>query len=390
MFITKRSALKPITGSIQPKDGKWYAVINLYKDGKRKPKWICTGFHTRNGKKRATLFLYEELARLNSSRIISPENLDAFIPFMTFLYSWLDTKKIQVSPATYRSYESLIVTRIKNYFEPLDKSLSMLLSSDFEKFYSYLYSHGLSECSALHYHRMLKQALSYAVRQGILPHNAMNNVKAPSDTSFIGSYYSNDEVKTLLEAAESSDIFIPVLLTAYYGFRRSEVIGLQWNDIDFNRKLIHINRKVLEEYENGRKSIVSYDKLKSLSSRRTLPLIPIVERELLKEMKRQAEATKADNPPNHVCLGVDGNLISPNYVSCRFRALLETHDMRRIRFHDLRHTCASLLALNGVPIKNIQVWLGHSDFRITARYYAHLDFSAQEQSAAVISQAIQF
>lgn len=135
---------------------------------------------------------------------------------------------------------------------------------------------------------------------------------------------------------------------------------------------------------------MSYDKLKSLSSRRTLPLIPIVERELLKEMKRQAEATKADNPPNHVCLDVDGNLLSPNYVSCRFRALLEEHDMRRIRFHDLRHTCASLLALNGVPIKNIQVWLGHSDFRITARYYAHLDFSAQEQSAAVISHAIRF
>ena len=76
-----------------------------------------------------------------------------------------------------------------------------------------------------------------------------------------------------------------------------------------------------------------------------------------------------------------GNILKPDYLSTGFASLLEKNDMRHIRFHDLRHTCASLLLKNGVPMKQIQEWLGHSDFSTTANIYAHLDFNSKLDSA---------
>ena len=81
-----------------------------------------------------------------------------------------------------------------------------------------------------------------------------------------------------------------------------------------------------------------------------------------------------------------GNIIRPNYLATSFQVLLEKNGMRKIRFHDLRHTCASLLLKNGVPMKQIQEWLGHSDFSTTANIYAHLDYNSKLNSAdAMIS-----
>ena len=76
-----------------------------------------------------------------------------------------------------------------------------------------------------------------------------------------------------------------------------------------------------------------------------------------------------------------GILISPNYISSTFPKLLEKNGLRKIRFHDLRHSCASLLLANNVPMKQIQEWLGHSDFSTTANIYAHLDYSSKVASA---------
>jgi len=76
-----------------------------------------------------------------------------------------------------------------------------------------------------------------------------------------------------------------------------------------------------------------------------------------------------------------GNIIKPGYLTNAFSKLLEKNDMRHIRFHDLRHTCASLLLKNGVSMKQIQEWLGHSDFSTTANIYAHLDYNSKLNSA---------
>ncbi|MBQ1169800.1 MAG: site-specific integrase, partial [Oscillospiraceae bacterium] len=84
---------------------------------------------------------------------------------------------------------------------------------------------------------------------------------------------------------------------------------------------------------------------------------------------------------DYVCVNEMGTLISPNYISVAFPKLLEKNGLRKIRFHDLRHSCASLLLANNVPMKQIQEWLGHSDFSTTANIYAHLDYSSKVASA---------
>ena len=84
---------------------------------------------------------------------------------------------------------------------------------------------------------------------------------------------------------------------------------------------------------------------------------------------------------DYVCVNETGTLISPNYISGAFPKLLEKNGLRKIRFHDLRHSCASLLLANNVPMKQIQEWLGHSDFSTTANIYAHLDYSSKVASA---------
>jgi integrase len=233
----------------------------------------------------------------------------------------------------------------------------------------------------------MKQALSYAVKTGTLLYNVMDRVDAPKDTMYLPATYKREELLKLLDQAKSWSIFLPVLLAAYYGLRRSEVLGLRWSDIDFKDQLIRIEHKVLQEHDGDKNILAGHDKLKSQASRRTLPLIPVVDKALKNAYDDQLKHW--GQVQEYICLNENGQLFNPDYLTNQFRELLELNGLRRIRFHDLRHTCATLLVLNGIPMKNVQLWLGHSDFRVTARYYAHLDFSAQKLSASTISTLLE-
>ena len=140
---------------------------------------------------------------------------------------------------------------------------------------------------------------------------------------------------------------------------------------------------------------VGEDVLKTKSSFRTLPLIPAVENLLLAERERQAKNRRLFKGSycrdylDYICVDESGKLLRPNYVTEHFVWIIRKYGLRKIRFHDIRHTCASLLLSNGIPMKQIQIWLGHSTFSTTADIYAHLDFSAQEQSAAAMSGMFQ-
>ena len=126
---------------------------------------------------------------------------------------------------------------------------------------------------------------------------------------------------------------------------------------------------------------------KTKTSMRTLPLVPEFKGKLLSLKAQQEEyrrvCGKCYNKKylDYICVDEMGALISPNYLTSAFPKLLEKNGLRRIRFHDLRHSCASLLLSNGVPMKQIQEWLGHSDFSTTANVYAHLDYNSKLSSA---------
>jgi len=387
---------RPITGSIQPKDGKLYAVINEYVDGKRKPNWIDTGCKPNGGKRKAQEFLQKELVKRNEQRNKPTRLKDASadMPFVDYMRMWLKTKRNVIEKITYQSYEGAIEGRISTYFTACGSKLSTIEPDDFEDFYNTMYDDGLSGTTALYFHRLMKQALSYAVKRDIMMYNTLEKVDAPKKGKFVGSYCTREEALQLFSVAKDDPIYLPILLSTYYGLRRSEVMGLRWRSIDFIQNRISIDYKVLEETENGKKIIRGSSNMKTISSRRSMPLISSVAEEL-KKVKAEQEENKRSFPKSYskdrngyICVDPLGKLYRPNFVSSHFSLLLKKNELRHIRFHDLRHTCASLLATSGVPMKQIQLWLGHSNYTTTADIYAHLDYKAQEQSAIMIESIL--
>lgn len=152
-------------------------------------------------------------------------------------------------------------------------------------------------------------------------------------------------------------------------------------------KTISIRHKVIEAEVDGKFVPMGEDVLKTKSSFRTLPLIPAVGIILLEEKEKQEmyrrlfKKSYCRDYLDYICVDQCGKLLRPNYVTEHFPWLIEKYGLRKVRFHDLRHTCASLLLSNGISMKQIQIWLGHSTFSTTADIYAHLDYSAQEASA---------
>lgn len=175
--------------------------------------------------------------------------------------------------------------------------------------------------------------------------------------------------------------------TSVYGLRRSEAVGLRWNAIDFQQNTITIQHTVIACRLNGKYEVIARDTTKTKSSRRTLPLAAPIRKYLLDLQVRQAENRRlcgncyCKDYEGYICINEMGYLLNPNRVSAMFELMLQQNHLRHIRFHDLRHSSASLLLANHVPLKQIQEWLGHSDFSTTANIYAHLDAASKQNTA---------
>ena len=190
--------------------------------------------------------------------------------------------------------------------------------------------------------------------------------------------------------SNTSDCLIetPVMLAAFYGLRRSEAVGLRWDAIDFQQNTITIQHTVIACRLNGKYEVIARDTTKTKSSRRTLPLAAPIRKYLLDLQVRQAENRRlcgncyCKDYEGYICINEMGYLLNPNRVSAMFELTLQQNHLRHIRFHDTRHSCASLLLRNGVSMKDIQAWLGHSDYSTTANLYAHLDVTESVQLSA--------
>ena len=205
------------------------------------------------------------------------------------------------------------------------------------------------------------------MKRRIISANPVDQANRPKREQYIATFYNSEEVKQLLELVKDDEIYIPILLAAYYGLRRSEVIGLKWSAIDFSENTLTV-RHTVHATDEG---IVAKDRLKTKSSYRTLTLEPFVREELLKHREKQENMKKlmrsaySKEYTDYVCVDVLGRLYDPDFVTRHFGDLLEKHKLKKIRFHDLRHSCASVLLAQGITMKQIQEWLGHSDMSTT-------------------------
>ena len=233
-----------------------------------------------------------------------------------------------------------------------------------------------------------------AVKTDMLIQNVADKVDRPRKNSFQPVFLSAEEMQKMFEALRGTKLELPVLVAAFYGLRRGEVVGLKWDAIDFEQGTISVKRTVTSTIIDGKYQEFEQQSAKTKSSLRTLPLIGSF-REYFMQVKEAQELNKqvCGNCYNYEYDGfvfVDelGERMRVEYLTNAFPKFLESHGLRRMRFHDLRHSCASLLLANGVPLKHIQEWLGHSDFTTTANIYAHLDYKSKITSAQAMETGL--
>lgn len=381
-----------VSGTLSIKKGYYYVVLSWTDvNGQRHRKWISTGLPQKGNKRRAE----DELVRLRST--FEPptvvQELSSDMLFSDYLEQWLDIVKVRVKITTFSSYQDMVQNTIAPYFEKKSIRLRELEARHIQQFYSEKLK-TVTPNSVIHYHAVIHQALKYAMKTDMVPQNVAMKVDRPRKNSYQPTFLDATEMQKLLEIVKGTRLELPVLVAAFYGLRRGEVLGLKWDAIDFNRGTLTVKRTVTQVKIDGKYQIIEQDSAKTKSSLRTLPLVGSF-REYFMEVKKAQEINKkvCGNCYNHKYDGyifVDelGERMKPDYLTSYFPEYIQKHGMKKIRFHDLRHSCASLLLANGVPLKQIQEWLGHSDFSTTANIYAHLDYTSKISSAQAMEKGL--
>ena len=380
-----------VAGHLQEKNGMFYVVLN-YRDenGRRKTPWISTNLPVKGNKKRAENFMMDVRRNFVLPNVQRIEEREAMqkgdILFTDFLLKWLRVAKSTVKLTTYASYEMMATRIIIPYFETLNIKLKELTTEDIQEFYSAQLER-VSTNTVIHYHAVIHRALKYAVKIKTIQSNPAVNVERPRKEKFIGSFYDKKEINTLFDIIQGHPLEVAIKLAAFYGLRREEIIGLKWTAIDFENNTLTIQHTVTECNLDGKHIEVASDTAKTDSSLRTMPLVTNFRAMLLAKKEKQEHYRKLCGRSyckeylDYIFVNEMGERWKPRYLSDGFKRILEQNGLRRIRFHDLRHTCASLLLANNVPMKKIQEWLGHSDFSTTANIYAHLDYQSKISSA---------
>ena len=364
-----------VAGHLTLKNGRYYAVLN-YRNagGQRKTKWISLGLPEKGNKRKAEA----ELARLRAEFKPPKEvgDLSSDMLFADYLLEWLEIAKGRLAVATYSSYAAMIKKPVGPYFRQRNLTLRELEARHLQMFYSEMLRK-VKPNTVIHYHAIIHSALKYAVKTDMLVQNVADKVDRPKKNSFQPVFLSAEEMQKMFEALRGTKLELPVLVAAFYGFRRGEVLGLKWDAIDFERGTISVIRTVTTITLDGKQTEIEQQSAKTKSSLRTLPLIGSF-REYFLQVKEAQELNKqvCGNCYNHEYDGfvfVDelGERMRANYLTSAFPKFLESHGLRRMRFHDLRHPYVkhttkkfSCKSRNPKP-SNILRWSGIPAFSIT-------------------------
>lgn len=393
------------------KNGKHYVVFD-FKDtaGKRKRKWVNTELPEKCSKKalnEATERIVAEFEKsiAEGTVIIQDKSKQLAVlsdsdasdqPLGDFFSDWLAYIKPNSARTTHQCYGRVI----KRFMEYADEhypgiTLQTVNHSHLQSYLNYKLDSGCKGSTIQQYYLALHSAFTYAVKMELLSAHPMDKLVMPRADRHEATFYNADELNTLFEAFKGDKIELIVHIAAYYGLRRCEILGLRWDAIDFKNKTLTVQRKVVSDYdENGKMKLFVETRLKTRSSRRTLPLIPHIEEMLLDVKKTEEHFRKICGKSytkefdGFICRDHLGKLLSPDGVTSRFGYVIKKSGLRHLRFHDLRHSCASLLLANDVPMKAIQEWLGHSNFSITANLYSHLEYNAKVTSAETIARVL--
>lgn len=380
-----------MTGSLQEKRGKYYAVLNLTdKDGKRRQKWVSTGYEVKNNRRKAETALREIISEYEKAQLIYDP--DVFVS--EFLDEWLEEVKPFIDTVTWDGYKVILDSHVRPYFENHRIKLSDVCLDDIQAYFDYKAAHGRKDGhgglspKTLHLHKnVLRLAFKEAMRHRLISTNPCDLVRLPKLERREYEWYNAKEIAALFDAIKDEPLFPLIETTVMYGLRRSEVLGLQWKSVDFDADSILIRHTI-----SMATKVVEKDKTKNESSYRAFPLFPELKEQLLR-LKKEEEAnreffgnTYVEN--DYIFKWANGKVYSPTYISHKFNDLLIKYNLPHIRFHDLRHSCASLLLTEGCSLKDVQEWMGHADIKMTGNIYGHLDLSRKRATSEIVRESL--
>lgn len=373
-------------GHIKKRGSTWTIVFYVEVDGKKKQKWIG-GFKT---KREAEAALAEYIQKATSGEITLAKD----ITFADFLQEWVKNYcEANLAPRTLRRYSEIIriylIPRLGNI------KLQDLRPFHIQQHYTWLLNKeegpGLAPATVLYQHRIIHEALKHAVRWQLIPRNPAEAVEPPKVRKVEINVLTPEQVTGLLNhlLQERHVLFIPTLLAVTTGMRRGEICGLQWEDIDFEKSCLYIRHQL--QRIDGR---LVLRETKTAGSRRPVALDDTTLGLLKTHRKAQMENRLMFGPEyevanaGYVCTWPDGRLIDPDYITKAFAKVLDKIGLPRVRFHDLRHTHATLLLQEGVNPKIVSERLGHTDIRITLNTYSHVLPSIQKEAAEKVASKL--
>ncbi|MFC1918035.1 tyrosine-type recombinase/integrase [Chloroflexota bacterium] len=355
------------------KKGTYSIKISLGKDatGKYKYQW----FTVQGSKKDAQKKLSEILHQKDNGTFMKPGNTTV----SDYLQKWLtDYARPNISPRGFERYQGIINQHFTPAFGGL--VLTQLKPEHLQKHYTETLNSGLSASTVRIHHAVIHKALEIAVEWGMIGRNIADAVKPPRITRIEMNTWNEDEVNRFLEASKDNQYYALFYTALFTGMRRSELLALRWQDIDFIYSQIYVSRS-LHHLKDG--SYV-YTQPKSEKSRRTIALPPSAFLTLSEYRKqRETEAALMDKTlkDDGLVFSTLGKPFRPNTITRAWQTLAAKAGVKVIRLHDARHTHASLMLKQGIHPKVVQERLGHASIQMTLDIYSHVAPGIQEAAA---------
>jgi len=344
--------------------GLWVSKITL-PDGSRKVKYGKSQKEVRD-------YHQETLNQLRQGMMVKDDN----ITVSEFLNRYMESvAKHTLRPRTIEAHSSLIRIHINPGIGHI--KLVQLRPDHLQNFYSQKLEEGLSKRTVRYIHSVLHKTLKQALMWGMVSRNVSDLVEAPRPEKYIPQFYTKEQINKLLKAVEDHRYYPIYVLAVYCGFREGEVLGIHHEDIDLQNGVINVRHAVLTL-----KGGLVITEPKTASSKRAVTLPPTA----LKVLKKHLEQLK--NNQGLIFTTSTGRPISPRNLVRHFKSAIKKAGLPDIRFHDLRHSHASLLLAAGVNPKIVQERLGHSQISLTLDTYSHVIPSLQDEAAEKVEEIL--